>query len=101
MNYDQILNTVGVSQSSLETIIIFSMIAVVIGYFVVQSWQYIIAGILIVGVLVVFGHHSDTVAKTDEPIHVERSRENFMRDCLQLTEKESMCESLWKERFEE
>jgi hypothetical protein len=100
MNYDQILTTIGISQSTLEHILIFGLIAVVIGYFVVVAWQVILAGIFVIGILIVFGHHEDTQAKT-EPTKIEKTqKEQFMEDCVSLTEKESMCETLWLERME-
>lgn len=102
MSYEQILSTLGLSQTSLETLLIYGLIAVVVGYVIVTSWQYIIAGLFILGVLFVFSHHKDTEAKVDKEETITKTeKQKFMDDCVSLTEKETMCETLWRERWEE
>ena len=98
MNYEQILSFVGISQHNLEVIIIFSLIAFVIGFILVHFWQMIVAGMAVVGVLIIFAHHDNTNAK-DKPTQ-QTEQEKFMEDCVSLTQKDSMCETLWKERNE-
>jgi hypothetical protein len=100
MSYDQILSTVGITQSTLETIIIFGLIAVVVGYFVVVAWQFILAGIFIIGILIVFGHHQSTEAKPETNKVEQTEKAKFIEECVSLTQKESMCETLWQERWE-
>ena len=101
MNYNGILSTIGISQSTLETILIFGLIAFVIGYILVNFWQTIIAGFALIGVLIIFAHHEDTTAKEKPETTVEQTEKSkFMEDCVSLTQKESMCETLWQERWE-
>ena len=100
MTYDQILSTVGVSQSALEAIIIFAVIVIVVGFLIVNTWQYILAGFFVFGILLVFAHHEDVGAKKPEPTVEQTEKSKFMEDCVSLTQKESMCETLWQERWE-
>jgi uncharacterized membrane protein YhiD involved in acid resistance len=110
MSYESILATLGLSQLSLEVILIFASIAVVVGYGIVMCWQYILAGIFVLAVLFVFAHHpkdanaepvKTEVVKASEPVKEKTDEEMFMEDCVELSSKPATCKDLWKERNEE
>jgi hypothetical protein len=44
MDYNQILTTLGITQGRLETIIIFTVIAIGIGIIAVMYWKFLLAG---------------------------------------------------------
>jgi hypothetical protein len=124
MDYNTILATLGITQGRLETIIIFTIIAIGIGIICVMYWKFLLAGFFALIIIFVFSRSEGTpeslnvVAKTapvivDEsppkvevkpepvkPIVAEISKEQkeFMEDCMSLTNKTSVCEDLWKQR---
>lgn len=109
MGYNEILGTLGISQITLENIIIFSVIAIMVGVIAVVYLQYIVAGIFALSVIYVFAHHESTIAKdipltiVSEPVasvqspKMESERDKYMKDCVSLTSKESVCGELWDE----
>jgi hypothetical protein len=124
MDYNQILTTLGITQGRLETIIIFTVIAIGIGIIAVLYWKFLLAGFFALVFIFVFSRHEtdiEVVAKSatvptvieepnktvievkPEPIIVEskqisKAEQEFMDDCLSLAGKKSMCEDLWKQR---
>jgi hypothetical protein len=123
MDYNQILTTLGITQGRLETIIIFTVIAIGIGIIAVLYWKFLLAGFFALVIIFVFSRHEpdiEVIAKPapiptvieepktvievkPEPIIVEskqisKAEQEFMEDCLSLAGKKSMCEDLWKQR---
>lgn len=123
MDYNQILTTLGITQGRLETIIIFTVIAIGIGIIAVLYWKFLLAGFFALVIIFVFSRHEpdiEVIAKPapiptvieepksvievkPEPIIVEskqisKAEQEFMDDCLSLAGKKSMCEDLWKQR---
>ena len=107
MNYSEILSTLGITQGRLETIIIFTVIAIGIGIICILYWKFLLAGIFGLLILFIFAHHEPTVAKDtmvqDSPVvsvevpKVDPEQDKYMKDCLSLTGKQNMCEELWNE----
>ena len=125
MDYNAILSTLGITQGRLETIIIFTVIAIGIGIICVLYWKFLLAGFFALVIIFVFSRSEGTpeplnvVAKTappvviDEPLpkvevkpepvkpivaEMSREQKEFMEDCLSLADKKSICEELWKQR---
>ena len=105
MSYNEILTTLGITQGRLESIIIFTIIAIGIGIVCVMYWKFLLAGFFALIIVFVFSRHEgsgvDAVAKTPpEVIENENKfdRKSFIEDCMSLTTRESICEELWKQR---
>lgn len=119
MNYSEILATLGITQGRLETIIIFTVIAIGIGIICVLYWRFLLAGIFALITIFIFSHHEtpiESVVKVDTPVITEAVAETqapptkapevkvdpeykeFMDECKSLTGKSSMCEELWKDK---
>ena len=107
MTYNEILTTLGITQGRLETIIIFTIIAIGIGIVCVMYWKFLLAGFFALVIIFVFSRHEgsgvDAVAKTPPPAEVIENenkfdRKSFIEDCMSLTTRESICEDLWKQR---
>jgi hypothetical protein len=60
MDYNQILTTIGVTQGRLETIIIFTVIAIGIGIIAVMYWKFLLAGFFALILLFVFSRSEST-----------------------------------------
>lgn len=125
MDYNTILSTLGITQGRLETIIIFTVIAIGIGLICVLYWKFLLAGFFALVIIFVFSRSEGTpeplnvIAKTAPLIVVDESppivevkpepvkplvagmsneQKEFMEDCLSLADKKSICEELWKQR---
>lgn len=104
MSYNEILTTLGITQGRLESIIIFTIIAIGIGIVCVMYWKFLLAGFFALVIIFVFSRHEggvDAIAKTPpEVVESENKfdRKSFMEDCMSLTTRESICEELWKQR---
>jgi hypothetical protein len=128
MDYNTILTTLGITQGRLETIIIFTVIAIGIGIIAVLYWKFLLAGFFALVIIFVFSRHEpdiEVIAKPapiptvieepktvievkpeplkPEPVVVEskqisKAEQEFMDDCLSLADKKSICEDLWKQR---
>lgn len=121
MDYNTILSTLGITQGRLETIIIFTVIAIGIGIVCVLYWKFLLAGFFALVIIFVFSRSEGTpeplnvVAKTAPPDIIDEvvtktepvkpviagmsnEQKEFMEDCMSLTNKTSVCEDLWKQR---
>lgn len=127
MNYAEILSTLGISQGKLETIIIFTVIAIGIGIICILYWKFLLAGVFALITIFVFSHHegnekslvSDIVSevKSDtkavavpyviEEVHASQAevskgrktdKQKFLDDCNRLAGKPDECLDMWKER---
>jgi hypothetical protein len=122
MDYNQILTTLGITQGRLETIIIFTVIAIGIGIIAVLYWKFLLAGFFALVIIFVFSRHEpdiEVIAKPapiptvieepktvievkPEPVveskQISKAEQEFMDDCLSLADKKSICEDLWKQR---
>jgi hypothetical protein len=111
MNYTEILAALGISQGVLENIIIFSVIAIMVGAVAIVYLQYIVAGVFALAIIYIFAHHEPTVAKvipetevvsekvvTVEPPKVNSEHDKYVKDCMSLTGKQDMCEELWNDQ---
>jgi hypothetical protein len=104
MGYNEILTTLGITQGRLETIIIFTIIAIGIGIVCVMYWKFLVAGFFALVIIFVFSRHDgnvDVIAKTPpEVVENENKfdRKSFIEDCMSLTTRESICEELWMQR---
>jgi hypothetical protein len=122
MDYNTILSTLGITQGRLETIIIFTVIAIGIGIICVLYWKFLLAGFFALVIIFVFSRSEGTpeplnvVAKTAPPVVIDEvlpkaevkvdpviagmsnEQKEFMDDCMSLTNKTSVCEELWKQR---
>lgn len=62
MDYNQILTTLGITQGRLETIIIFTVIAIGIGIIAVSYWKYLLAGFFALVVIFIFSRHEPDIS---------------------------------------
>jgi len=127
MDYNTILSTLGITQGRLETIIIFTIIAIGIGIVCVLYWKFLLAGFFALVIVFVFSRSEgspevlNVIAKTAPPVVVDETppkveaktepvkpliagmsneQKEFMEDCMSLTNKTSVCEDLWKQRLQ-
>jgi hypothetical protein len=128
MDYNTILSTLGITQGRLETIIIFTVIAIGIGIIAVLYWKFLLAGFFALVVIFVFSRHEPDIAvvakspptpviveelNTPPPVaevkpevkpveskQISKAEQEFMDDCLSLADKKSICEDLWKQRIQ-
>jgi len=124
MDYNTILSTLGITQGRLETIIIFTVIAIGIGLICVLYWKFLLAGFFALVIIFVFSRSEgspevlNVIAKTAPPVvidetpkvevkpepvqpvvaQISKEQKEFMEDCLSLADKKSICEELWKQR---
>ncbi len=125
MDYNTILSTLGITQGRLETIIIFTVIAIGIGIICVLYWKFLLAGFFALVIIFVFSRSEgspevlNVIAKTAPPVVIDevlpkaevkpepvkpvvaqmsKEQKEFMDDCMSLTNKTSVCEDLWKQR---
>ena len=119
MDYNEILTTLGITQGRLETIIIFTVIAIGIGLIAVLYWKFLMAGFFALVLIFVFSRHETSIAKSPsvtppviveespvkqvevkpvEPVRISKEEKEFMDDCLSLADKKTICEDLWKQR---
>ncbi len=125
MDYNTILSTLGITQGRLETIIIFTVIAIGIGIVCVLYWKFLLAGFFALVIIFVFSRSEgspevlNVIAKTAPPVVIDevlpkaevkpepvkpvvaqmsKEQKEFMDDCMSLTNKTSVCEDLWKQR---
>lgn len=125
MDYNTILSTLGITQGRLETIIIFTVIAIGIGIICVMYWKFLLAGFFALVIIFVFSRSEgspevlNVIAKTAPPVVIDevlpkaevkpepvkpvvaqmsKEQKEFMDDCMSLTNKTSVCEDLWKQR---
>lgn len=125
MDYNTILSTLGITQGRLETIIIFTVIAIGIGIVCVLYWKFLLAGFFALVIIFVFSRSEgspevlNVIAKTAPPVVIDevlpkaevkpepvkpvvaqmsKEQKEFMEDCISLTNKTSVCEDLWKQR---
>lgn len=116
MNYSEILATLGITQGRLETIIIFTVIAIGIGIVCVLYWKFLLAGVFALITIFIFSHHEtpiESVAEVKTPVITEANAEppakpvevkvdpeykRFMEECVSLAGKTDMCEELWKDK---
>lgn len=115
MNYSEILSTLGITQGRLETIIIFTVIAIGIGIVCILYWKFLLAGVFALITIFIFSHHETpidsvevkttviTEAHAEPPAKVTEAKVDteyklFMEDCVSLAGKTSMCEELWKDK---
>lgn len=125
MDYNAILATLGITQGRLETIIIFTIIAIGIGIICVLYWKFLLAGVFALMIIFVFSRSEGTpeplnaIAKMAPVVVIDESppkaevkpepvkpvvagmsseQKEFMEDCLSLADKKSICEELWKQR---
>lgn len=111
--------SLGVSQQMLEYIVIFGILAVVIGTVFVLFWKQIVIGIMVVLCIAVMANHKPPEApvppkqainpvETTPEIKQEQKAETpeelddktyFMEDCLSMTDySEKKCEDIWHKR---
>jgi hypothetical protein len=67
MDYNQILTTLGITQGKLETIIIFTVIAIGIGIIAVLYWKFLLAGFFALVIIFVFSRHEPDIEVIAKP----------------------------------
>jgi hypothetical protein len=103
--YTDFINSIGVSQATVENTLIIGVIAVALGFILMHYWKFIVVGILGFFCLVVFANHSpetkQKLENAEQKIVAPMSDEKmFMEDCVRLTNKKDECADMWKERQE-
>lgn len=109
----------GASQQMLEYIVIFGVLAVVIGTVFVLFWKQIVVGIMAVLCLAVFANHKPSEipvttkssekqieivpeTKPEQKVQAQEELDDkiyFMEDCLSFTDySEKKCEDIWHKR---
>jgi hypothetical protein len=67
MDYNHILTTLGITQGRLETIIIFTVIAIGIGIIAVLYWKFLLAGFFALVIIFVFSRHEPDIEVIAKP----------------------------------
>lgn len=80
MNYEWFLTTFGLTQNTLECILIIGGLTAVIGYAVVLLWRFILGGLCVLAVLFVFAHHKEPEAAVK--VKTPSTKEVFFAECM-------------------
>jgi len=124
--YTEIMNTFGFSQSTLEMMVLVSVIVFVLGVILVLYWKFIVMGVIATTCVVVMANHKTpepkqpkeeiiSVVKVEptQPIVTEKPKQDlmtdpkddkyyFMQDCDALTTyTKEHCENIWYNREDE
>jgi len=57
MSYEGVLSTFGLGQHQVEMLLVCGVIVTVIGFFLVMYWRFIVAGLVVFGVITIFANH--------------------------------------------
>ena len=127
--YSDIANSLGLSQSTLEMMVL-SMVGIFIfGAIIVMYWKYIVVGALVLSCVAVMANHQpnspkimptvelppvtpkisspvkedkEEIINEVKPEETKNSYNTFMDDCLNLADyPKSHCEELWREKVDE
>ena len=74
MSYDNILTTLGLTQMMAESFLVYSLIAIGVGFILFTFWHYIALGVFVFGIFTVLSHstqNTTTVVKNSQPIITE------------------------------
>ena len=122
--YSEVVNNLGLSQSTMEIMVFVGIFVVVIGVVLVLYWKYIVMGALALGCVAVLANHKPTakdvvppvIEKKEEVINqvkpqVEKPidlsepkdvRKEFMDKCINLADyTRTQCEDIWDDRVKE
>ena len=67
MSYEGVLSTFGLSHHQVQLMLVCGAILTVIGFILVMYWRFIVAGLVVFGVMTIFLHHPDN---TTQPVEV-------------------------------
>ena len=114
MNYAEVLAGIGLSQGSLEFLIVFVIVAIGVGLVLFMYWKFLMLGVAAVFMISVFAHHGqdfqplkdidaidskvEEIVSTKAEAIAQTDKQMFLEDCISLTHKPKMCGDLWKER---
>ena len=116
--YSQLTNMMGLSQGSLELIVLCGIVVAILGTVLVFFWRYILAGVGALFCVVVLANHkpsepkeeiistikavesSSIVSEPVKPIEpVQDESAMFIEDCLKYTDySKKHCETIWNNR---
>jgi len=123
--YSEVINNLGLSQSTMESIVFIGIFVAVIGVILVLYWKYIVMGALALGCVAVLANHKPTVKDGETPVVVEKKeevinqvkpspekpidlsepkdvRKEFMDKCINLADyTRTQCEDIWDDRVKE
>ena len=122
--YSEVVNNLGLSQSTMEIMVFVGIFVVVIGVVLVLYWKYIVMGALALGCVAVMANHKPTVKdvvppviekkeevinqvkpQVEKPIDLSESkdvRKEFMDKCINLADyTRTQCENIWDDRVKE
>jgi len=122
--YSEVVNNLGLSQSTMEIMVFVGIFVVVIGVVLVLYWKYIVMGALALGCVAVMANHKSTVKEIvppviekkeevinqvkpqiEKPIDLSESkdiRKEFMDKCINLADyTRTQCEDIWDDRVKE
>lgn len=103
--YNQIVNTLGISQNTLEVFVLSSIGVLILGLIFVMYWKYIVSGLVIVFCLMVFANklpdsaEAKTTKEVKQETPIDSDKPLFMEDCLKHTDyTKDQCENIWENR---
>ena len=122
--YSEVVNNLGLSQSTMEIMVFVGIFVVVIGVVLVLYWKYIVMGALALGCVAVMANHKSTVKdivplvnekkeevinqvkpQVEKPIDLSESkdvRKEFMDKCINMADyTRTQCEDIWDDRVKE
>jgi hypothetical protein len=119
--YSEIVNVTGISQSTMETLVLSIIAILVLGVILVLYWPFIIAGSAALFCVVVLANHKVPDAPKPRPVDVIQTAppvvdavpkpveqepfdeaKAFMEDCLSQTDyTKKQCEKIWSGREDE
>jgi len=82
MSYAGVLSTFGLGQHQVEMLLLCGVIVTVIGFFLVMYWRFIVAGLLVFGVITIFANHTanpkpDAEVVVNTPVNTTETDENM------------------------
>ena len=122
--YSEVVNNLGLSQSTMEIMVFVGIFVVVIGVVLVLYWKYIVMGALALGCVAVLANHKPTAKdvvppviekkeevinqvkpQVEKPIDLSESkdvRKEFMDKCINMADyTRTQCEDIWDDRVKE
>jgi hypothetical protein len=122
--YSEVVNNLGLSQSTMEIMVFVGIFVVVIGVVLVLYWKYIVMGALALGCVAVMANHKSTVKEIVPPVFEKKEevinqvkispekpidlsepkdvRKEFMDKCINLADyTRTQCEEIWDDRVHE
>jgi len=122
--YSEVVDRLGLSQNTMETMVFIGIFIAVIGVILILYWKYIVMGALALGCVAVLANHKPSVKDVVPPVIEKKEevinqvkispekpielsepkdvRKEFMYKCINLADyTRTQCEEIWDDRVHE